>query len=199
MEATRKTTELAVELAKQFTQISGSVGGVAKAMRDAADQARIFLGYLQQASGLPGSRWTGGPVEAGQAYRINDGPAGRSLGQESFLSAAGQISLINKPANSLWRPPTSGVVIPAGVTDTLKARGVFDSGRMARAAVSAKPTAAARGSDSQLAATVAQQAIAIGKLEQAVNRLTDKDWSVNVRVRGDGQGPQYLNQLNRTL
>ena len=168
-------------------------------MVQAAAAAKAFYNTLLQASGLPGSRWTGGPVAAGQTVRINDGPAGRSLGQESFLSAAGRLSLINKPANALWTPPTSGVVIPAAVTDTLKARGVFDAGRAARAAITNKPAPRVASTDSQLAATVARQAIAIGKLEQAVNRLIDKDWNVHLKVRNTDNGASYLNTLNRML
>lgn len=196
---TAKAAEYGAQMAGQLTRASGSVGAIATAMARAATSAREFYNQLARASGLPGSRWTGGPVAAGQTYRINDGPGARSLGQESFLTAAGQLSLINRPANSLWTAPTSGVVIPAGVTDTLKARGAFDSSRAARAAIAAKPAPRTGGSDGQLAATIARQAVAIGKLQQSVDRLTEKNWNVKLQVRNDSSGPDYLNTLNRML
>jgi hypothetical protein len=85
-------------------------------MGDAASEAEVFYNWLYKAAGLPAARWTGGPVEAGGEYRINE------LGQEAFLSA-GRLSLINAPANSIWRAPSSGVVVPAGVTARLQGDG----------------------------------------------------------------------------
>jgi len=187
-------------MAANLSAASGSAGGLRNAMAAAAGAARTFYEWLAKASGLPGSRWTGGPVEAGQTVRINDGPAGRSLGQESFLTAAGKLSLINRPANSLWTPPTSGVVIPAGVTEQLKARGAFDASRAARAAVASRSASPlAGGSEGELAANLARQALAIGKLQQSVDQLVEKDWNVQLRVRSDANGPSYLNTLNRML
>lgn len=185
------------DMAGNLSRASGSVGGLAKAMASAASSAREFYNTLAAASGLPGSRWTGGPVDAGQTVRINDGPAGRSLGQESFLTAAGKLSLINRPANSLWTAPSSGTVIPAGITESLKTQGVFDAGRVANAAVSGGSISRQSGIDRDLAATVAGQALAIGKLQQSVDRLVEKDWNVRVRVRNDAGGASHLNLLNR--
>jgi len=148
---------------------------------------------------IPPVRWAGGPVDAGQTVRINDGPSGRSLGQESFLTAAGKLSLINRPANSLWTPSTSGVVIPAGVTGQLKSRGVFDSSQPMRAAMATGNSPASIGGNvKELAATVAHQAIAIGKLQQSVDRLVAKNWNVNVGLR-DNDGSNNLNMLNRMV
>jgi hypothetical protein len=183
-------------MAGNLTKASGSAGGIRDAMVRAAGAAREFYNWLAQASGLPGSRWTGGPVAAGQTVRINDGPTGRSLGQESFLTAAGKLTLINRPANSLWTAPTSGTVIPAGITKGLKERGMFDAGRTTRAAVASRPSPQQSGPESDLAATVARQALAIGKLQQSVDRLVEKDWNVHLRVRNDGNGASYLNMLS---
>jgi TP901 family phage tail tape measure protein len=183
-------------MAGNLTKASGSAGGIRDAMVKAASAAREFLTLLQQASGLPGSRWTGGPVAAGQTVRINDGPAGRSLGQESFLTATGKLSLINRPANSLWTPATSGTVIPAGITESLKARGVFDARRGSPAAAGGIGLAEG-GTGQDLAATVARQAVAIGKLQQSVDRLVEKDWNVQVRVRNNAGGASHLNLFNR--
>ena len=47
-------------------------------------------------------------------------------GQEAFLSDSGDLSLINAPMWSSWRPPTSGTILPAGPTAALKAQGAFD-------------------------------------------------------------------------
>jgi len=124
------TTVATAQMAANLSKASGSAGGLRSAMQQAATAARDFYNWLAKASGLPGSRWSGGPVEGGQSYRINE------LGQEAFLASSGRLSLINKPANSLWTPPSSGVVIPAGVTEGLKERGAFTSGGTAAAAVS---------------------------------------------------------------
>lgn len=129
-------------------------------MRGATSQAREFYGWLSSAAGITPGRFTGGPVEGGGTYRINDGPAGRSLGQESFLSRSGDLQLINRPANSLWRAPTSGIVLPAGLTSGLEAAGLFD-----------KPRApAAAGYRAQSAAPVVTRMATRRSQEDAVSR-----------------------------
>jgi TP901 family phage tail tape measure protein len=185
------------QMAENLSRASGSAGGLRSAMQAAATAAQTFYNTLAKASGLPGSRWTGGPVDAGQTVRINDGPAARSLGQESFLSSTGQLSLINRPPNSLWTAPTSGLVIPAGVTEGLKERGAFAPDGQARGAVSGQRLVArSRSGSRDHAAVIAHQAVAIGKLQQSVDRLVEKDWAVHVKVRNDG-GASHLNLLNR--
>jgi hypothetical protein len=39
--------------------------------------------------------------------------------------------------------------------------------------------------------------VAIGKLQQSVKELAEKDWNVQVRVRNDAGGATQLNTLNR--
>jgi TP901 family phage tail tape measure protein len=141
---------------------------VASETNKAADSARTFYDWLQKASNLPGSRWSGGPVEAGGEYKINE------LGQEAFLSA-GRLSVINAPANSIWRAPSDGVVIPAGITAQLQAR----------AAVQAS---GAGGGTAELA-------IEVGKLRQEVGNLARRDWSVHVQQRTGPTGSQVMRTL----
>ena len=44
----------------------------------------------------------------------------------------------------------------------------------------------------------AGQALEIGKLSRAVDKLAKKDWNVNVAVRGSS-GASYLDALNRSM
>jgi tape measure domain-containing protein len=150
------------------------IGGLASNMRNAANDAASFYTSLAAAAGLPPARFTGGPVDAGQTYRINDGPSGMSLGQEAFLSASGALSLINRPANSLWTPPSKGTVIPAAITSRLKESGALGGG-----------AGVLRGGSDP---AVAHLALAVGNLSQEVAELRRKAWNVSVGVRGDGSG-----------
>ena len=145
---------------------------VADATKRAANEAARFYDWLFKASGLPGSRWTGGPVEAGGEYRVNE------LGQEALLSA-GRLSLISAPQNAIWRAPASGVVIPAGITARLREAGAL-------------PTA---GGGSVTG--VADLAVEVGKLRQEVAELTRKDWSIHVQQRTGPTASQVMNQLHR--
>ena len=145
---------------------------VASSMGTAANSARSFYGWLRQAAALPGARWTGGPVDAGAEYRVNE------LGQEAFLSA-GRLSLIDKPANAIWRAPSSGVVIPAGVTSRLQEQGVLQG------QVSGQP------------AGVATLAIEVGKLREEVGNLARRDWNIHVQQRTGPTASQVMNQIHR--
>jgi tape measure domain-containing protein len=157
--------------------------GLASNMRNAASSANSFYTSLSRAAGLPPARFTGGPVDAGQTYRINDGPSGMSLGQEAFLSASGALSLINRPANSLWTAPSRGTVIPANITSRLKDSGALNGG-----------AGVLRG-DSDPA--VAHLALAVGNLSQEVAELRRKAWNVSVGVRGDGSGLRLAQTMAR--
>ncbi len=142
---------------------------VASETSSAAGAAETFYNWLKLAAGLPGARWSGGPVEAGGEYKINE------LGQEAFLSA-GRLSLINAPSNSIWRAPSDGVVIPAGVTAQLQAR-----------------AAVATVGGGQPG--VAELAIEVGKLRQEVGNLARRDWSVKVTQRTGPTGSQVMRTL----
>jgi tape measure domain-containing protein len=183
----RETGLQVKDTGKGYFEISGFIDGAARAtgaarsqtaglasnMSNAADAARSFYNSLNAAAGLPPARFTGGPVDAGQTYRINDGPSGMSLGQESFLSASGALSLINRPANSLWMAPSKGTVIPAAMTSRLKESGALGGAGVMRV-----------GSDPAMA----HLAAAVGNLSQEVAELRRKSWNVGVNVRGDGSG-----------
>jgi tape measure domain-containing protein len=190
--------------------------GVASQMSNAATDAERIASAIKGLDGftatirvnrIPG-RWTGGPVSSGQAYQVNE------LGQEGFLSAGGRLSAINKPKNALWRAPSSGTVIPAHIWSGLDvpSGGVKTSARPMTAgsggnglqrvvrAIQSSLTQPRESSNSmhELATVQARQALEIGKLSRAVNRLADKDHSVNVSVRNTG-GAAYLNALSRNL
>ena len=181
---------------KGYYEITGFIGDAAKAtgvarsqtaglasnMSNAADAARSFYNSLNAAAGLPPARFTGGPVDAGGTYRINDGPSGLSLGQESFLSASGALSLINRPMNSLWTAPSKGTVIPAHVTSRLKEAGALGGAGVLRA-----------GPDP----AIAHLAMAVGNLSQEVAELRRKAWNVSVGVRGDGSALKLQQTMQR--
>ena len=187
---------------------AGSADDLAGGIGDAADQARTLAGNMNEAagsaeklyrfvlsaSGIAPARFTGGPVEAGGRYRINDGPGGRPLGQESFLSRSGDLSLIRQPANSMWTAPAPGIVLPAAVTDTLKARGAFAAG----AGGARRAAAAAGGIRPGGAANTARLELAVTSLAAEVRALRAKDWNVTARVRTSNAGGQ-LRILNATL
>ena len=156
--------------------------GLATNMNNAAGAAQAFYNSLAAASGLPDARFTGGPVDAGQTYRINDGPSGLSLGQESFLSASGALSLINRPMNSLWTAPSKGTVIPANVPSRLKESGALGGAGVLRA-----------GPDPAMA----HLAMAVGNLSQKVDELNRKAWNVSVGVRGDGSALRLQQTMQR--
>lgn len=160
------------------------MGAVSTNTGNAATAAQSFYNWLQRAANLPAARWTGGPVEAGEAYRVNE------LGQEALLSG-GRLSLINAPSGGTWRAPSTGVVVPAGITAELQARGAL-------------PVRAARltGGGSAIAeqaAVGAQQSVVLGKLQQAVDRLAAKEWNVNVTMRQGPTGSQVIKQLHGLL
>jgi hypothetical protein len=169
--------------AKATQGAKSQASGLASNMDRAAGAADSFYRSLAAASGLPPARFTGGPVDAGQTYRVNDGPSGMSLGQEAFLSASGALSLINRPMNSLWTAPSRGTVIPAAMTSRLKESGALGGGA----------DVLRGGSDP----AVAHLALAVGNLSQEVAELRRKAWNVSVGVRGDGSGLRLAQTMAR--
>ncbi len=158
--------------------------------------------------GTPG-RFAGGPVDSGSLYRVNE------LGKEAFLSASGRLSMINKPRNALWRAPSSGTVIPAHLTAGLNipSNGVrmasgasrrvsaavsnmSSSASIARAVTQALKASGLLETNNNAAANQAGQAMQLGKLTHAVNKLVDKDWNVQVNVKNPNPAA-YVNMINR--
>ena len=154
-----------LSLDSKFKSVAGSMGLAAR-------DAQAFYSWLAKAAGLPQARWSGGPVEAGSEYRINE------LGQEAFWSA-GRLSLIDAAPNSMWRAPSSGVVIPAGITSRIQ------------------QTAAVAVGGGGSPAGVAELAIEVGKLRQEVAGLAQKDWGVHVQMRTGPTASQLMNQIHR--
>jgi len=178
-----KITSLMGTTANATRGASKQAAGLTGNMNNAADAAEDFYFALSSAAGLPSARFAGGPVEAGQTYRINDGPSGMSLGQESFLSAAGVLSLINRPLNSTWTAPSRGTVIPANVTSRLKDAGALGGGAGVLRV----------GSDP----AVAHLALAVGNLSQEVAELRRKAWNVSVGVGRDGSSLKLAQTVAR--
>ena len=150
---------------------------VAQRTAQAAGAAKVFYDWLERASRLPGSRWTGGPVEAGEQYRVNE------LGQEALLSG-GRLSLINAAPNSIWRAPTNGTVIPAGITSRLQDQGALPS------RPGTTPIMTSGSSNAALA-------VEVGKLRQEVGELARKNWNVNVAMKTGPTGSQVIRQMMR--
>jgi TP901 family phage tail tape measure protein len=150
---------------------------VAQRTAAAAGAAKVFYDWLERASRLPGSRWTGGPVEAGEQYRVNE------LGQEALLSG-GRLSLINAAPNSIWRAPTNGTVIPAGITSRLQDQGALPS------RPGTTPIMTSGSSNAALA-------VEVGKLRQEVGELARKQWNVNVAMKTGPTGSQVIRQMMR--
>jgi len=183
------------EAATALQQMELSIGNIAKA------KVNVTV------TGIPGL-WSGGPTVSGQTYQVNE------LGQEGFLSAGGHLSSINKPKNALWRAPSSGTVIPAhiwagldvpsgGVTANVRPMPAGPNNGGLQKLVRAIQSSLSRSSGSsesmhEMATIQARQAIEIGKLSRAVNRLADKDQTVNVAVRNTGT-TAYLEAMNRRM
>jgi tape measure domain-containing protein len=188
-----------------FEQAVNGSADLVQNMSNAADEANRLNDILNSLptqitidvnyNGSPPGRWTGGPVLGGTSYKVNE------LGQEGFLSNGGHLSAINRPKNSLWRPPVSGTVIPAHIWKQINngnranvrpisgdyskrdnsgaAMGMLASYLSASSAIAEK-------NRSESARVQGHQARQIAKLSRAVAKLADKNWNVGVNVRNTG-------------
>lgn len=200
---------------------SASVAGseFSSSLQTASGQADEIFSTLSNIDGLNPTvtvnvvgtqgRFAGGPVDSGSLYRVNE------LGKEAFLSASGRLSMINKPRNALWRAPSRGTVIPAHLTAGLNipSNGVnmasgasrrvsnavsnmSNSASIARAVTQALRASGLLETNNNAAANQAGQAVQLGKLTHAVNKLVEKDWNVQVNVKNPSSAA-YVNMINR--
>lgn len=158
------------------------------------------------------SNFAGGPVKAGELTTINE------LGREAFLTRGGHLSMINKPKNSLWRPPTSGTVIPAHIAQNLDiptagvkvnrsaasavqgmARRDASAPDVARALYAALESSGVISNSRYNATSQAAHAVQIGKLTHAINKLVDKNWDVNVNIKERNTGLGAHRTINRIV
>jgi tape measure domain-containing protein len=205
--ATDDTARAAGEFTGQLQNGQTAAQGILDRMR----QIKEIASTTRLGGSVGQFRFAGGSVTGGGKYTVNE------LGQEAFLSSSGRLSAINARPWGQWRAPSSGTVIPAhiaagldipsgGVQVSRNNAGLIDraangSGKMARVMsrmVSAVNASLRGGSNSELAAIQANQALQIGKLGRAVDDLASKDWNVNVRVRNTGSAA-YLEALNHRL
>jgi tape measure domain-containing protein len=207
----------AQSLAGGSAEAATNSSNIASALSDGASQARDIVNAITSLDGMtvsikvnsiPGL-WTGGPAQAGQTYQVNE------LGQEGFLSATGRLSPINKPRNALWKAPSSGTVIPAnlwsnmnipkaGIQTTQRpiasvaAGGDGELANISRQIQMNLMMAQSSQNNDELASVQAQQALEIGKLGRAVEKLTSKKWNVQVGVTNTGNSA-YLSAVNHRL
>ena len=71
---------------------------------------------LTNLGGSGSRRFMGGPVEAGQTYRVNDA----GLGREAFMNKFGDIKMLPAAQNMDWTAPSSGTIIPAKVVKAMQ-------------------------------------------------------------------------------
>lgn len=187
--------------------ITNNFSTAADAARDIVDSLlslnnTVLTVYIKEVR-IGGNRWAGGPVLEGWQYPVNE------KGKEGFLSVSGDMSPINKPANSLWRAPSSGTVIPAHIWSKINAPDIGTTVRPPSAVIggighgSSTVTgtnrlliAEVKDAMNEIAKVQAHQARQIGKLASAVGEFARKDWDIHVGVHNSGN-TAYLDSLNR--
>lgn len=87
----------------------------------------------------------------------------------------------------MWTAPTSGVVLPAGITADLANQGMIEGTGNMRRGVGGTVTAsqAASSGGSALGRQVARLAAATGRLEKRMSELVAKRWDVTVALPGN--------------
>jgi hypothetical protein len=207
--ATSAKNFASVNLAGTTGAAAYNTGVLAQGMGQATAYASTFLRLLSDIAGIPTGLFAGGAVQAGQSYKINDGPFGQRLGQESFLSSSGKLSMINRPANSNWVAPSPGIVIPASITARLKENAAASAARTAEAA---NPRIGRRGAggisgqggahspslrgSSESDVVLAHLASQVGKLSRSIDDMSSSERRVTVQLR-DRPGASELLALRR--
>jgi TP901 family phage tail tape measure protein len=128
-----------IKIYTETEKVAEITGALAGGYAAANAEALKLLATVQALAKAPQARFAGGDAQPGQDYQVNE------LGQEAFLSRAGQLSLITAPRYGRWSPPSPGVVLPAHVTSHLKARGAFGGHQPMPQPVMAAAAAAVRG------------------------------------------------------
>jgi TP901 family phage tail tape measure protein len=145
-QGTEGTIQTTQGLASSWVDVTASINAAATALAN----------YKSQESGGK-ARFAGGDVRGGTAYTVNE------LGQESFLSSSGMLSLIRAPQYGKWVAPSRGLVIPASMTSKLDAAGAFDRGGRGPSRVTAAFAGPSPGQGNQVAA--------LGRLQRSIDRL----------------------------
>jgi TP901 family phage tail tape measure protein len=145
-QGTEGTIETTQDLANSWVDVATGINIAAQALAT----------YKSQESG-GNARFAGGPVLGGHGYTVNE------LGQESFLSRSGMLSLIRAPQYGKWIAPSRGLVIPASMTSKLDAAGAFDRGGRGPSRVTAAFAGPSPGQGNQVAA--------LGRLQRSIDRL----------------------------
>ena len=113
-------TTYANNAVKQLARVQQAAINAARAVSSAraASSSQGTSTTSTSTSGIT-SNFAGGPIDGGRLTHINE------LGQEAFLGASGKLSWINAKANSIWRAPEAGRIIPA---DIAAGMGIPDKG-----------------------------------------------------------------------
>ena len=129
------------DVATQSRTGSSNARSMASSVRSAVGPANSFARAMERAARAAEraarARWSGGPVQGGQTYTVNE------LGREMFMSNTGSISEIKAPAYGKWRAPSSGTVIPAHIAQQI--RDQREAAKVANAASSISNTTSITG------------------------------------------------------
>ena len=177
------------EFPKPMFEAASAADSMANGLASANKNAVDLLGTLRAVAGLPRARWAGGGVDAGQQYQVNE------LGQESFLDRFGRLSMIRAGRAQMWSAPSSGTVLPAGITAELASQGAIEGAGNIRRGAGGTVTASqvARSGGNALGRQVARLAAATGRLEQRMTELVAKRWDVTVALPSNA-GAMRLSQ-----
>lgn len=106
------------DIATQSRQAASNARSMASSVRSAVGPANSYARAMERAASAAAraarNKWSGGPVEGGTSYTVNE------LGPEMFMSNSGKLSEIKAPAFGKWRAPSSGTVIPAHVSAQIR-------------------------------------------------------------------------------
>lgn len=114
------------ELAKAYDGANAGAAKLWSTMREINKTAAALVGNLSSARSLldgTSARWMGGPVEAGQTYRVNDA----GLGREAFMNKFGDIKMLPAGSNINWTAPSSGQIIPAAIVSQMRKNAELNS------------------------------------------------------------------------